>query len=172
MTRKQFRVGNLVPAIKYLNQISGLELSDRNLYDEVRFTELLMLAWRGELQLLASQINKGVEFTSGHELEKMLYTAMLSEANGDIEKARGLYELLGTWNPYFEEGIIVSANFFRRHNEEDRLAAYNILVEAIQLNYNSVRLLTAYAEEAERLGFDEYAASARERLIGVRQNLQ
>lgn len=171
MSRKQFRVGNMVPAIKYINRISGLELSNRDLYEEVRFAELLMLAWRGELELLASQINKGIEFTTGHELEKMLYTALLSEANGDIEKARELYELLGTWNPYFEEGIIAAASFFRRASE-DRLAAYNVLVEAIQVNYNSVRLLTAYAEEAERLGFDEYAASARERLIGVRQRLQ
>lgn len=171
MTRRQFTAGNIVPSIRYLNQISGLELTNRNLYDEVRFTELLMLAWRGELQLLASQVNKGVEFTKGHQLEKMLYTALLSEANGDIEKAHALYKLLGTWNPYFEEGIIAAANFFRKQGD-DRLAAYNVLVEAIQVNYNSVRLLSAYADEAERLGFDEYAASARERLIGVKQRLQ
>lgn len=171
MTRKQFSAGNIIPAIKYVNQISGLELTNRNLFNEVRFTELLMLAWRGELQLLASQINKGVEFTSGHQLEKMLYTALLSEANGEVERARSLYKILGTWNPYFEEGIIAAANFFRKQSD-DRLAAYNVLVEAIQVNYNSVRLLTAYAEEAERLGFDEYAASARERLIGVKQRLQ
>lgn len=171
MTRKQFRAGNMIRAIKYINQISGLELTNRNLYEEVRFTELLMLAWRGELPSLASQINKGIEFTRGHELEKMLYTALLSEANGDIDKAQKVYRLLGTWNPYFEEGIIAAANFFRRQSD-DRLAAYNILVEAIQVNYNSLRLLTAYAEEAERLGFDDYAASARQRLIGVRQRLQ
>ena len=161
----------MIRAIKYINQISGLELTNRNLYEEVRFTELLMLAWRGELPSLASQINKGIEFTRGHELEKMLYTALLSEANGDIDKAQKVYRLLGTWNPYFEEGIIAAANFFRRQSD-DRLAAYNILVEAIQVNYNSLRLLTAYAEEAERLGFDDYAASARQRLIGVRQRLQ
>ena len=96
---------------------------------------------------------------------------MLSEASGDMEKARDHYRLLRTWNPYFEEGIILAANFFRKHDDGDRLAAYNILVEAIQINYNSYRLLSAYAEEAGRLGFDEYAASARERvrtIIGSR----
>src|SRR5690606_34566897 len=79
MAKKQFIAGNMVPAIKYLNQISGLELTDENLFKAVRYTELRMLAWRGELPLLAEQINKGVEFEPGHELEKMWYTALLSE---------------------------------------------------------------------------------------------
>ncbi|MEX1238803.1 MAG: hypothetical protein WEB30_03770, partial [Cyclobacteriaceae bacterium] len=160
MSRKQFKIGELVRAIKYLNQISGLELTDKNLFDEVQYAELLMLAWRGEVQLLATQINKGIQFEPGHELEKMLYTALISEVNGDIESAEKHYKLLGTWNPYFEEGIIAAANFFRKQ-DPDNMGAYNILVEAIQINYNSYRLLRAYAEEAERLGFDEYALSAK-----------
>ena len=168
MSKKQFKANNLVSAIRYLNQISGLELTDKNLYNDVRYAELLMLAWRRELPLLAAQVNKGVEFEPGHKLEKMLYTAMLSEASGDPEKARQHYALLGTWNPYFEEGIIMASDFSRVH-DPDSLAAYNILVEAIQVNYNSYRLLTAYAEEAERLGFDAYASSARERLMVIRQ---
>lgn len=170
MTKRQFKAGNMIPAIRYLNRISGLELSDQNLFSEVQHTELLMLAWRGELNVLASQINKGITFEPGRELEKMLYTALLSEASGELDKARENYKLLGTWNPYFEEGIILAANFFRKHDTE-RLAAYNILVEAIQVNYNSYRLLTAYAEEAERLGFDEYAASARQRVQILRENM-
>lgn len=169
MSKKQFKAGNVGPAIRYLNQISGLELTDKSLFEEVRYAELLMLAWRGEVQLLAIQINKGIQFEPGHQLEKMLYTALMSEVNGDIEKAEKHYELLGTWNPYFEEGIIAAANFFRKQ-DPDNMGAYNILVEAIQINYNSFRLLRAYAEEAERLGFDEYALSARDRLAEIRQS--
>lgn len=168
MARKQFRAGNLVIAIKYLNRISGLELTDEKLYNEVRFAELMMLAWRRELSLLAAQINKGIEFGPGHELEKMWYTALISEASGDTATARKNYKLLGTWNPYFEEGVIAAANFFRK-DDPANLDAYNILVEAIQVNYNSYRLLSAYAEEATRLGFDQYAASARQRLQTILQ---
>lgn len=167
MAKKQFKAEHIAPAIRYLNQISGLELTDRRLFDEVRYTELLMLAWRGELPLLAAQINKGITFDSGHTLEKMLYTALISESAGDIDKARKHYALLGTWNPYFEEGIIAAANFFRKQ-DPDNMGAYNILVEAIQVNYNSYRLLKAYAEEATRLGFDEYAASAQERFLAIK----
>jgi hypothetical protein len=169
MAKAQFEAGNIVPAIRYINQISGLELTDENLFNEVRYAELLLLAWRGELQLLASQINKGIKFDSRHALEKKLYTALISEANGDTVKARQNYKILGTWNPYFEEGIISAANYFRKQNP-DNLVAYNILVEAIQVNYNSYRLMAAYAEEAERLGFDEYAASARERVVEIKNS--
>lgn len=168
MAGKQFKAGHLVIAIKYLNRISGLELTNENLYNEVRFAELMMLAWRKELNLLAAQINKGVEFGPGHELEKMWYTALISEASGDTATARKNYKLLGTWNPYFEEGVIAAANFFRK-DDPANLDAYNILVEAIQVNYNSYRLLSAYAEEATRLGFDQYAASARQRLQTILQ---
>jgi len=118
--------------------------------------------------LLAAQINKGVEFGPGHELEKMWYTALISEASGDTAIARKNYKVLGSWNPYFEEGIIAAANFFRKEDPAN-LDAYNILVEAIQVNYNSYRLLSAYAEEATRLGFDQYAASARQRLQTILQ---
>jgi Flp pilus assembly protein TadD len=163
MAKRQFRAQNLAPAIRYLNQISGLELTSRQLYEDVRFTELLMLAWRREGQLLATQINKGVEFGAGHELEKMWYTALISEMSGDLETAERNYRIVGTWNPYFEEGIIAAANFLRTRYPES-LDAYSVLVEAIQVNHNSYRLLLAYLEEAERLGFDEYAASARQRL--------
>jgi len=130
-----------------------------------------MLASRGELQLLAKQLNQDIQFEPDRQLQKMLYTALLADANGENDKARQLYKILGTWNPYFEEGIIAAADFFRKQNGRD-LMAYNILVEAIQVNFNSVRLLTAYAEEAERLGFDEYAASARQRLIAIRRDPQ
>lgn len=168
MAQSQFKAGNLAPAIQYLNRISGLELTDKNLYEQVRYTELLMLAWRKELNLLASQINKGVDFRSGHELEKIWYTALLSEASGDTKTAERNYALVGTWNPYFEEGIISAADFFRRQ-DTTKFHAYNILAEAIQVNNNSYRLLSAYAQEAERLGFDLYAASARERLRHIMQ---
>jgi hypothetical protein len=167
MAKAQFEAGNTVPAIRYINQISGLELTDENLFNEVRHAELLLLAWRGELQLLATQINKGIQFDSRHALEKMLYAALISQSNGDVEKARENYRILGTWNPYFEEGVISAAKFFRKENA-DNMVAYNILVEAIQVNYNSYRLMAEYAEEAERLGFDEYAASARERVMEIR----
>ena len=79
------------------------------------------------------------------------------------------FKILATYNPYFEEGIIAAANFYRNKGY-DRLKPYTILAEAIQINGNSIRLLKAYVAEANRQGFDEYAASAGQRLVELQES--
>lgn len=153
----------VAPAIQLFNRIAGLQLTDKTLYDEVRYFELKMLASRRELRLLANQINKGVEFDQQHELEKWLYTALLSESSGDTATASRYYRLLGTYNPYFEEGVIAAAAYYSTL-EPTEMTAYQVLAEALQINTSSVRLYRAYIAEARRKGFDEYADSAEQQL--------
>jgi hypothetical protein len=130
-----------------------------------------MLAYRSELQLLANQINKDITFDNSRSLEKLLYTALIAESSGDSTVAEKSFKILGTYNPYFEEGIIAAANFYR-HQSDDRLKPYTILAEAIQVNNNSIRLLKAYVAEASRQGFDEYASSAAQRLSALEKNVR
>ena len=59
-----------------------------------------------------------------------------------------------------------------RDHGSDNLKAYNILAEAVQINNNSVKLWSVYINEAIRVGFDEYAASAYERLAEIRSRRQ
>ncbi|MFZ6010552.1 MAG: tetratricopeptide repeat protein [Bacteroidota bacterium] len=162
MARRQYKADNMTSAIWYINRISGLELTDKKLYENVRHTELRMLASRREVRSLAQQINQGLTFEGSRSLDKMLYTALISESSADMATAKRYYEIVGKSNPYFEEGIMAAANFFRNQNQSD-LKAYNILVEAIHVNSNSIRLLKAYAAEAARMGFEEFAISAAER---------
>jgi hypothetical protein len=89
--------------------------------------------------------------------------------SGDTITAKKNYRILSTYNPYFEEGILASSDFYRRN--DSGFQAYNILAEAIQVNANSIRLLKAYAQEAERKGFDEYAFNARQRLRDLEASL-
>ncbi|HOX81513.1 MAG TPA: hypothetical protein PLJ60_05870 [Chryseolinea sp.] len=158
-SKKCFEADQLPTAIHYFNRLAGLQLTNKKLYTDVRFTELRMLAYRKDVRTLATQINNEIEFDNSNTLEKMLYAALLAETNGDFVLARKNYSILGKYNPYFVEGIIAAANFERSQNEKS-LNAYNILAEAIQVNNNSVRLLKAYITEAARQGFDEYAQSA------------
>ncbi len=171
ISRRYNEAGLLTPAIRYFRRIGGLELTDKKLYEEIRHVELLMLAEQKDLQGLASQINKDVEFKSSRKLEQRLFTALIAEASGDTLAARKNYEILGTYNPYLEEGIIASADFFRKH-DKNRLKAYAILAEALQINGNSIRLLKAYVDEATRVGFDEYASNAAQRLTMLQQGLR
>ena len=146
-SKKNYEADHLVPAIRYYNRLAGLELSNKKLYDDIRHAELLMLAYRGELRSLASQINKDVTFDNSRSLEKLLYTALIAASSGDSTLAEKNFKILATYNPYFEEGIIAAANFYR-HQSKDRLKPYSILAEAIQINNNSIRLLKAYIAEA------------------------
>jgi hypothetical protein len=161
MSKKQFSSGRVKTAIRFYNETSGLQLTDKKLYDDIRHFELRMLASRYEIQNLAKQINKGIEFDASRSLEKMWYTALINESSGDTTSASKNYTILATWNPYFEDGIIASANYFRRLNP-DSPKAYNILAEAIQVNATSIRLLKEYAAEAVRQGSDLYAETALE----------
>ena len=162
MTTRQFEWGNSRKAIIYFNEVGGLKLTSKSLYEEVRHMELLMLAERGDLQSLARQINKGITFDSGRALEKIYFTALMQEMSGDTISAAKNYNVLAVYNPYFEEGVIAAANFFRTHGT-DRVKPYTILSEAIQVNNSSHKLLIAYAKEARRDGFDEYAEGALQR---------
>lgn len=168
MAQRQFHWDRLNTAINYFTRIGGLQLTDQALYDEISHFELLMLAEQRQLQKLAQQINKGITFSNDQQLRKRLYTALLSEANSDTLKAEENYRILAHYNPYFEEGVIAAARYYRHHGN-DRSRPYDILAEAVQVNNNSVKLWNAYIAEAMRSGFDEYAVSARERLEEIKQ---
>jgi hypothetical protein len=170
MNRKYYAIDDIPSAIRFFNRTAGLELSDRRLYDEIRHFELRMLASRRELRLLAMQINKGIVFDATRSLDKMLFTALITESSGDTTTAKPYYRVLGAYNPYFEEGILAAAEFFRSH-EPNGTTAYNILSEAIQVNAHSIKLLKAYFAEANRKGFDDYAASAAQRLQALMQDI-
>lgn len=162
MSRRHYEAGDIVRAIRYYQRIAGLELTDKVLYENVRHFELLMLASRKEVRALASQINKGITFGPDRFIEKVLYTAVIAEASGDTTKADSNYKILATYNPYFEEGILAAAEYFKKGGNGFR--SYSILAEAIHVNNNSRRLLEAYIREALHLGFDTYAATAYEEL--------
>src|SRR5688500_20189280 len=90
--------------------------------------EIMMLAYRGELRLSTNQINKDITFDDSRSMAKMLYTSLIAESSGDSTLAEKNFKILASYNPYFEEGIIASANFYRRKNQQ-RLKPYSILAE-------------------------------------------
>ncbi len=164
------RADRLPEAIRTFNKIGGIQLTDKKLFESVNFAELRMLAIRNEVRAIANQINKGINFDKAHQLEKILYTALLNAANGDAKQAALQFEYLGKSNPFFEEGIIAAAEFFRNQNAESH-KAYDILVNSIYVNPKSIRLLKAYIAEARRMGYDEYADSAQATLTELERNV-
>lgn len=167
MAQRQFKAGSTRNAIRYFSMLEGLRFTDKNLSEKINHLELEMLASRNEVRLLAAKINEGVTFQQNKQLQKLLYTALIQEASGDSLAAQKNYEILAVYNPFFEEGVIAAARYFKNHSPE-RLKAYTLLADAKQINPGSVRLLMAYITEATRVGFDDFAADAYEELEAVR----
>lgn len=167
MAQRQFNAGSVQKAIRYFTRLEGIPFTDKNLNAKINHFELELLAARNEVQLLGEKINQGIDFPQDKLLQKMLYTALIQEASGDTLAAQKNYEILAVYNPFFEEGVIAAARFFRNHSAE-RLKAYTLLAEAKQINPGSIRLLAAYINEATRIGFDDFAADAYAELEELR----
>lgn len=167
MAQRQFHAGSVQKAIRYFTRLEGIRFTDKNLNAKINHFELELLAARNEVRLLGEKINQGIDFPQDKLLQKMLYTALIQEASGDTLAAQKNYEILAVYNPFFEEGVIAAARFFRNHSAE-RLKAYTLLAEAKQINPGSIRLLAAYINEATRIGFDDFAADAYAELEELR----
>lgn len=167
MAQRQFNAGSVQKAIRYFTRMEGIRFTDKNLNAKINHFELELLAARNEVRLLGEKINQGIDFPQDKLLQKMLYTALIQEASGDTLAAQKNYEILAVYNPFFEEGVIAAARFFRNHSAE-RLKAYTLLAEAKQINPGSIRLLAAYINEATRIGFDDFAADAYAELEELR----
>jgi hypothetical protein len=170
-SKRFLEVGEIIPSIRYYQKIAGLKLTNETLYAEVRYFELRLLAYRGEMRGVATQINKGLEFDKTRNLEKLYYAALMSEANGDTITAEKNYAILARYNPYFEEGVISAYKFFRKKNATG-FEAYNILAEAIQINSNSLPLLRAYHDAAMNVGLDDYAANTAQKIRELESKLR
>lgn len=167
MSQRQFNAGSIRSAIRYFNMLDAIQSTDKNLNDKINHFELELLASQNEVRLIAAKINEGIIFPQNKQLHKLLYTALINEASGDTLAAQQHYEILAVYNPFFEEGVIAAARYFKNHSA-DRLKAYSILAEAKQSNPGSIRLLMAYIAEATRVGFDDFAADAYEELEEIR----
>lgn len=167
MAQRQFNAGSTRSAIRYFNLLDGIQFTDKKLNEKINHVELELLASRNEVRLLAEKINTGITFPQDKQLHKLLYTALINEASGDTLAAAKNFELLARYNPFFEEGVIAAARYFKTHSV-DRLKAYTLLADAKQINPGSARLLMAYITEATRIGFDDFAADAYEELEAVR----
>lgn len=163
ISQKLFELDEANTSIQVFQKIKGLKLSDRNLFNHINHFELDLIAKKGNLSVLSSQINEQqITFTPQWKNQQIYFKALLSELSGDSAQAKRNYEWLAKSNPFDEEAIIAASNFIAK--TKGKLEAYAILTDALYMNPYSPKLLKAYSLAAAELGFDEYATSALERL--------
>lgn len=161
-SKKLYSQDELVPSIRAFQNIKGLALTEKSLYEEIQHFELILLAQQRSYRALGEQINRGVQFAARQSDRKIYFTALLDYASGRKEQAAKLFGWLSKSNPFFAEGVTAAAQFYREQQQSWR--AYSILAEALQRNPLSVKILKAYALAAAEQGLQEYAMSALQTL--------
>lgn len=161
MSKKLWKKDLDSEAVSYYSRLAGMEISDPALFDRIQWYELKMLAAQGNVRGLSTKINQGIEFDREHLLEKLYFTALINEASGDTTKARQNYEQIAYKNPFMEEMTIAAANYL---GIKDKFEAYNILLNGIEINPKSVKLLKAYILQCARVQLNNYAELSLEDL--------
>lgn len=159
MAVRQLEADRTYTANRFINEALSFNVGSPTVRTFMQFTQLRVLAALGQLDVLATKLSD-VTFSLNRKLDKMYYEGLLNDAGGDKALADKAFAQLAHANPFFEEGIITAAEYARAFSKDDG-KAYAILSEAVQVNKSSVRLWKAYIGEALRLGYDDYAASAR-----------
>ena len=158
-SKKWFSRDEIARAVRYYQKLQGLHLTDMRLFDDIKYFELRLYAAQGQWSKLQEQIKKGIVFGPYREGERIYYDGLIRYTSGDTVQAAKQFNWLAYSNPYFDEGIVTAAAFFKGHSA-NKLKVYTILSEALLVNPNSVKILKAYIAMAHELGYNAYTSSA------------
>ncbi len=161
-SKKLYAQDEVASAIKIFTKLKGIRFSDPRTNEDIHYFELLLLTQLGDFNTLSQQIST-TDFKGWHKTEKLYYSTLITLSKGDTATANKDFNRLSSANLFFDDAIIASASYFKARSKE-KLKAYNILVNAIQRHPNSIKITKAYCLESARLGFDEYTATALDRL--------
>ncbi len=150
-------------AMQTLAMTKGLQLRDPSLYEEILHLNLRFLAKQKQWPLLTQQMNTEIHYDGKYRQDRIYFDALLSEQAGKNEDAEKKFTWLAGANPFFEDAVIAAFEFLNPKSA-DKLKTYSILVNALELNPNSVKLLKAFIVQAGRLGFSDYAKSSVDQL--------
>ncbi len=161
ISKKLFEKDKLLKAIQWFDLLAGESLSEEEVFRAVQWYELELLAAQDNIRGLARQINEGISFDQTREIEKNYYSARLNEASGDTTNAARAYRWLAWSNPFNEEATIHAADYI---GKQDPFEEYDILLNALEVNPRSIKILKAYIYSCAELQFESYAAITLETL--------
>jgi hypothetical protein len=162
-SKKLFELDERQAAIQVFNLLTGLEVADMKLFDDIQRHELLLLASTGNTELMISKMKEGITWPRYKSGEKLYCESFVALGMNDTVRVQKNIEWLSENNPYFDEGVL-AAYHFTKQKSKDKLEAYTILANSLQANPQSVKLLKAYTREAKELGFDDFADNSIETL--------
>ena len=138
-----------------------LWLRDPRLFDKDYYSNLLHYQY---LKLLAAQrqweeLNKqasSITLNSDDEADRTYFKAIATEGIGKAD-AENLFKKAVQESPFNEDAITAAALFY--NSKQQQMKAYDLLVESVQLNPMSAKLLMAYALQAVKVNLPNYGES-------------
>ncbi len=149
-------------AIAVFEKLNGLQFRNPDLQKQVLHMSLLFLARKNQLDALSQHLQDSISFDRLGQ-ERVYFDALLFEKNGKKEEAARRFEFLAHANPFFEDAVIASVRFANR-NGADKLKTYGVLMDALDQNPESIKLLKAYVVQAAYVEFEESAQDALDKL--------
>lgn len=99
-------------------------------------------------------------------LYDVLLDAMRQLNNSDTSDLEHKFLLAGTWDPFFETGIIEAVNYYQQTRNDD-YSAYNLLIKATEINLYSVSLYKKMIDLSLDMGLDDYVLDGLKILQGI-----
>ncbi len=159
--QKLYRMDYPSKARQALSKIIGLSLSDRSIGDQLAILDVLTAIRVGRVaEVLAGVKKEPIRFAPKERKYNVYLDALTAQAAGDTTTAARHYRWLGTANPWFEDGLIAAAEYFRNKG----FTSYNMLADGLLYHPSSIKIRKAYALESARQGLGDYARTELDEL--------
>jgi hypothetical protein len=162
-SKKWYQRDEVKEAIKELQPLRGMQLTDKKLADEIMVLNLMLSASTQQWDFIESGLKTGLP--SEYRNESIYLNALLAQQKGNYVKLAMAY--LSDVNFLFEEGLIAAAAYYKK-DTTNRLKPYSLLVNGLLARPYSVKLLKEYSKLAADLGFDD---EAQQSLVKLKQLL-
>lgn len=150
-------------AFSLLQKVGELKISEDHVLKEINLSQCKYAYYTNDeeiMQRLYSNLKSEDKEVDGY---LQLFRLLDETKTKGEEYVKLKFEDLGYRNPLFEPGVIESVRFFnQKMNDPDM--AYDILLNAVNLNPFSVELNKAYALQCLMVGLKSYAMDAKEEL--------
>ena len=110
---------------------------------------------------ISAQFENVISVSASNVLDEIT----VAESKNDTIAVHQLNTVIGTLNPFFTEGILASIDYFNDTSNHE--LAYEIIVNAMEINPYSEALVKTYIDQCFIMGFDSYAETGLLKLLDI-----
>ena len=159
LAEKFLRQGNKDASSGYLKRLEHMPFNNPYLKTSFFKIKILLEIQKKDMAELQSLLNAVKKETAAIKPYTDLARACLEARYGTSPKADRLFESAGYRDPFFEPAVLEAARYFSRVKGDEE-KAYDLLLNAANINEYSVEIQEAYILQCLRVGMLQYAEEA------------